>query len=102
MRKIALQLLNDGQVRIKNVQRLLGKVSHHQAGAQFYIPAVRLRGPGNHLKQRTFSRAVSSHHRPALAAAEREIQTSRSGASWEVRSFLFCPGPLYDSAPARL
>jgi hypothetical protein len=74
LRKILLQLLDDGQIGIQHVQRLLREVSHVQAGAQPHAARIGLAGAGDHLQQRRLARAVAAHHGPALAAADGQAE----------------------------
>ena len=74
LRKILLQLLDDGQIGIEHVQRLLREVSHVQAGAQPHASRIGRARAGDHFEQRGLARAVPSHHGPALAAADGEAE----------------------------
>src|ERR1700753_4106140 len=74
MRKITLQLLDDGEIGIKDIQRLLREIAQLEAPARATGSAIRLRRCGNHLEQRGLARAVSAHHGPALTATDGEIE----------------------------
>src|SRR3984885_9595851 len=73
--KILLQLFDDGEFGIEQVERLLRKVAHKQAGAEPYASGVWSTGSGNHLEQRGLARAVSPHDGPAFSAADDEIES---------------------------
>src|SRR5579864_4419507 len=74
MRKITLQLLDDGEIGIKDIKRLLREIAHVKARAQANRAGIRLRSAGNHLEQRSFTCAVSAHHGPSLTATDGEIE----------------------------
>src|SRR5580700_10564918 len=74
LRKILLQLFNDGEIGIEYVQGLLREVAHIQAGAEPHASGIWSTGSGNHLEQRGLARAVSSHDGPAFSAADGEIE----------------------------
>ncbi len=57
------------------VERLLREIAHLQARAQPDVTAVRRQLSGHHLQQRRLAGAVFPHHAPALAAANREVQS---------------------------
>src|SRR5947207_356762 len=57
-----------------HVERLLREVTHIQARAEPHASGIWSTGPGNHLEQRGFAGAVSSHDGPAFSAADCEIE----------------------------
>ena len=75
LRKILLELLDNAQIRIEHVKRLLREVSQTQAGPQPYASVVGQGSAGDHLKQRGLARAVAPHHRPALAPPHRQVES---------------------------
>src|SRR6202049_99268 len=75
LRKILLQLLDDGEIGIEHVQGLLREVAHIQAGAESHASGIWSTGSGNHLEQRGLARAVSAHDGPAFSAADDEIES---------------------------
>ena len=74
LREILLQLLDDGEVGIEHVERLLGEVAHREAGAEADAAGIGLDGAGDHFEQRGLPRPVAAHHRPALAAADGQVE----------------------------
>jgi len=74
LRKIFLELLDNGQVCIQHIQRLLREVSHDEAGPQPHLSGVWHLHAGDHLQQRRLPRAVTAHHRPALTAPDDEAK----------------------------
>ena len=59
---------------IQHVERLLREVTHDQARAQAHAARIGRARPGDHFQQRGLARAVLAHHRPALAAADRQAE----------------------------
>jgi hypothetical protein len=76
VREVLLDLLPDRQVRVEQVERLLGEVAHLEARAERTSPASGLERARHHLEQRRLAGAVAAHHAPALAAPDREVQPS--------------------------
>src|SRR5207245_3548725 len=72
--KIGAKLFLDGQIGIEQVERLLRKVAHLEARAKPDAPAVWRHMARHHLQQRGFARTVLSHHAPALATANGQVQ----------------------------
>ncbi len=74
VREVLLQLLEDGDVRVQQIQRLLGEVAQLDAGADGDVARVGLQRAGHHAQQRRLARAVAAHDRPPLAALDRQVQ----------------------------
>ena len=72
-RKILLDLLPDRELGIEQLRRLLREVAHLHAGADTHVAPVRRQRAGDHLQQRRLAGAVPAHHRPSLAAPDRQV-----------------------------
>ncbi len=72
--EIFLKLLDDGEVGIEHIERLLREVSHSQACAEPHASAVRRARAGDHFEQRGLARAIPAHHGPTFSAPDGEAE----------------------------
>jgi hypothetical protein len=75
VRVVVLQLLEHGEVRVQQIERLLGEVAHLQARSGLHGAGVGRERSGDHLQQRRLAGAIPAHHGPPLPAPDRQIQT---------------------------
>ena len=74
VREVLLHLLDDGELGVEELERLLREVAELEARPEPHLARVGREDAGDHLEERRLARAVLPHHAPALAAADREVE----------------------------